>query len=321
MKPRLVVARQMPPSVGARIRAEFDAPFPDGADIDADTALAQLEETKAEAIMFTSNIKFTPEFVARLPARLKIAATCSVGYDHVNVAACKERGLIVTNTPKVLDECTADLAFLLMLGAARRAKEYGAIMNDGWRRGFGMGEMLGVRVWGKTLGILGMGGIGRAFAARARGFGMKVLYCNRSRLSPDLEQGATYFSSLDEMLPHCDFLSLHAPSTPETKKIINGHALALLPKGAILVNAARGALVEEEALIAALNSGHLAAAGLDVFDNEPAYDLRFRDIPSTYIFPHMGSATHETRKAMGYCCLDNIQAVLAGKPPLNPLWS
>ncbi len=321
MKPRLVVARQMPPSVGARIREEFDAPFPDGMDIDAETALAQLEETKAEALMFTSNIKMTPEFVARLPARLKIAATCSVGYDHVNVAACKERGLIVTNTPKVLDECTADLGFLLMLGAARRAKEYGAIMQDGWRRGFGMGEMLGVRVWGKTLGILGMGGIGRAFAARARGFGMKVLYCNRSRLPAELEQGATYFASLDEMLPHCDFLTIHAPSTPETKKIINAKALALLPKGAILVNSARGALVDEEALIEALTSGHLAAAGLDVFDNEPAYDLRFRDIPSAYIFPHMGSATHETRRAMGYCCLDNIQAVLAGKPPLNPLWS
>jgi len=321
MKPRLVVARQMPLSVGARIRAEFDAPSPDGADIDADTVLQQLEETKAEALMFTSNTKLTAEFVAKLPARLKIAATCSVGYDHVDVAACKARGLIVTNTPKVMDECTADLAFMLMLGAARRAKEYGMVMQDGWRRGMGMGEMLGIRAWGKTLGILGMGGIGRAFAARARGFGMKVLYCNRTRLPADLEQGATYFSSLAEMLPHCDFLSLHAPATAETKRIINAETLALLPKGAILVNAARGALVDENALIDALTSGHLAAAGLDVFDNEPAYDLRFRELPNAFIFPHMGSATNETRKAMGDCCLDNIQAVLAGRPPLNPLWS
>jgi lactate dehydrogenase-like 2-hydroxyacid dehydrogenase len=321
MKPRLVVARQMPPSVGARIREEFDCPYPDGLDCDADTALRLLEETKAEALIFTSNLKMNADLVARLPARLKIAATCSVGYDHVDVAAFKARGLIVTNTPKVLDECTADLAFTLMLGAARRVKELSAVMQDGWRRGFGMGEMLGVRVWGKTVGILGMGGIGRAFAARARGFGMKVVYCNRSRLSPELEQGATWFADLRDMLPQCDFLSLHAPATAETKKIINAETLALLPKGAIVINSARGALVDEEALIAALTNGHLTAAGLDVFDNEPAYDLRFRDLPNAFILPHMGSATNETRRAMGDCCLDNIQAVLAGRPPLNPLWS
>jgi len=320
MKPRLIVSRQMPSSVGDRIRQEFDCPFPDGQDMEPDTVLRLLEETQAEALMFTSHTKLTADFVARLPARLKIAATCSVGYDHVDVAACRARGLIVTNTPKVLDECTADLAFLLLLGAARRAKEYGVVMHNGWRQGMGMGENLGIRVWGKTLGILGMGGIGRAMAARARGFGMKVVYCNRNRLSPELEQGATYFANFADMLPHCDMLSLHAPATAETKRIINTQTLALLPKGAVFVNAARGALVDEDALIAALSSGHLAA-GLDVFDNEPAYDLRFRDLPNAFVTPHMGSATHETRKAMGDCCLDNIQAVLAGHAPLTPLWS
>ncbi len=321
MKPRLIVSRQMPSSVGDRIRAEFDCPHPDGRDMDAETTLALLEETKAEALMFTSHLKLTAEFIERLPARLKIAATCSVGTDHIDVNAARVRGLIVTNTPKVLDECTADLAFLLLLGAARRAREYNTVMERGWRQGMGMGEMLGIRVWGKTLGILGMGGIGRAMAARARGFGMKVLYCNRTRLPPELEQGATWFGDLRDMLPQCDMLSLHAPATPATQRIINAETLALLPKGAVLVNTARGALVDEGALLAALASGHLAAAGLDVFDNEPAYDLRFRDHPNVFFTPHMGSATHETRRAMGFCCLDNIQAVLQGQRPLTPLWS
>ncbi len=321
MKPRLIVSRQMPSSVGDRIAQEFDSPNPQGADISPDECLKLLEETQAPALMFTGSIKFTADYVAKLPASLKIAATCSVGYDHVDVAACKARGLIVTNTPKVLDECTADLSFLLMLGAARRAREYGVIMQDGWRRGIGMGEMLGVRVWGKTLGILGMGGIGRAMAARARGFGMKVVYCNRNRLPPELEQDATYYPTIEAMLPHCDMVSLHAPATAETKRIINATTIGLMKPGAILVNAARGALVDEDALVAALTSGHLAAAGLDVFDNEPAYDLRFRDIPSAFILPHMGSATHETRKAMGDCCIDNIHSVLSGNGPLTPLWT
>lgn len=320
MKPRLIVSRQMPSSVGARIRAEFESPTPDGRDMDAETTLALLEDSRAEALMFTSHLKLTADFIARLPARLKIAATCSVGSDHIDVAAAQARGLIVTNTPRVLDECTADLAFLLLLGAARRARDYTAVMERGWRQGMGMGEMLGIRVWGKTLGILGMGGIGRAMAARARGFGMTILYCNRNRLAPELEQGATWFASLDAMLPQCDMLSLHAPATPETRRIINAQRLALLPKGAVLINTARGALVDEDALLAALASGHLGAAGLDVFDNEPAYDLRFRDQPQVFLTPHMGSATHETRRAMGFCCLDNIQAVLAGRKPLTPLW-
>jgi hydroxypyruvate reductase len=321
MKPRLIVSRQMPSAVGERIRAEFDCPVPGGEDIDADTMLRLVAETRADALLFTSHIKLNTDVIAALPAHLKIAATCSVGFDHIDVAAAKARGLVITNTPEVLNECTADLAFMLLLNACRRGHEYEAVMRRGWRKGMGMGEMLGIRAWGKTLGILGLGGIGRAMAARGRGFGMQIVYCNRTRLPPALEHGATWFPKFEDMLPHCDFLSLHAPSGPETKGIINAHTLSLLPKGAVFVNAARGALVDEDALIEALQSGQLAAAGLDVFLNEPAHNLRFNMLQNVFLTPHMGSATTETRNAMGYRALDNIQAVLAGKPAIDPLWN
>lgn len=320
MKPRLIVSRQMPSDVGDRIRAEFDCPAPDGQDLDVETTLRLLAETKADALLFTSHLKLTADVIKALPDHVRVAATCSVGADHIDIEAARARGLPVTNTPEVLNECTADLAFMLLLCACRRGHEYEAVMRQGWRRGMGMGEMLGIRAWGKTLGILGMGGIGRAMAARGRGFGMKIVYCNRNRLAPEQELGATWFSRFEDMLPHCDFLSLHAPSTPATARIINAETLALLPKGAVLVNAARGGLVDEAALIAALTSGRLAAAGLDVFDGEPAFDLRFAELANVFLTPHMGSATHETRKAMGDRALDNIHAVLTGKPPIDPLW-
>lgn len=321
MKPRLIVSRQMPTAVGVRIRQEFDCPYPDGVDMDTETALRLLAETRADALLLTSHLKLNAELIAALPRHVRIAATCSVGYDHIDVPAARAAGLPVTNTPDVLNECTADLTFLLLLNAFRRGHEYETIMRAGWRRGFGMGEMLGLRVWGKTLGILGMGGIGRAVAARARGFGMRIVYCNRSRLPPELEQGAEYFSDFRAMLPHCDALTLHAPAGAETSGIMNAETFALLPRNAVFVNAARGALVNEDALVEALSSGQLFAAGLDVFNSEPAYDLRIGELQNVFLTPHMGSATIETRNAMGFRALDNIAAVLAGKSPIDPLWS
>ena len=320
MKPRLIVSRQMPPAVGARIAENFDCPYPDGRDMDAETVLAMLAETKADALLLTSHLKLTPDVLAHFPAHVRIAATCSVGYEHIDVAAAKARGLPVTNTPDVLTECTADLAFMLLLNACRRGHEYEAIMRAGWRQGFGMGEMMGVRVWGKTLGILGMGRIGQAMAARARGFGMRVIYCNNRRLPPEIEAGAEYFADFRAMLPHCDMLSLHAPAVPATARIMNAETFALLPRGAVFVNAARGGLVDEEALIDALQSGRLVAAGLDVFAAEPAFDMRLAALKNVFLTPHMGSATVETRNAMGFRALDNIEAVLAGRAPIDPLW-
>ena len=321
MKPKLIVSRQIPTAVAARIRAEFDCPYPDGRDMTADEVIAALAETQADALMLTSHLKFDAATIARVPPHVRIAATCSVGYEHIDVAAARARGLPVTNTPDVLTECTADLTFMLILAASRRAHEYEAIMRAGWRRGYGLGEMLGSRVWGKRLGILGLGRIGQAVAARARGFGMRVLYHNSRRLPAEQEHGAAYYSDFRSMLPHCDVLSLHAPAGAATARIMNAETFALLPQGAVFVNAARGGLVDEDALLAALTSGHLFAAGLDVFHNEPAFDPRFAALPNVFLTPHMGSATVETRTAMGMRALDNIAAVLAGRPAIDPLWN
>lgn len=175
--------------------------------------------------------------------------------------------------------------------------------------------MVGTEMTGKTLGIFGLGRVGQVVAERARGFGMNILYHNTRRRPEAEEKGAVYYEKLEDMLPHCQFLSLNAPSTPETRGIINAENLALLPDGAILVNTARGTLVDDDALIEGLKAGKPAAAGLDVFNNEPDIDPRYRDLPNTFLLPHIGSATHETRDAMGFRALDNLDAFFAGKEP------
>lgn len=322
MASRLVFAALMPRDVAARARAEFDAVVAEGEnDMTVDEVIAASHTHRAEAILFTNTLPLTAEAIERLPPSVRIGATSSVGYDHIDVAAAKARDMMVTNTPGVLTECTADFAFMMLLAAARRAYEYDRIMRAGWRYRIGQGDMLGVRVTGKTLGILGMGRIGRAMAQRARGFDMTVLYHSRNRLPPDQEQGARYFENFHEMLPHCDFLSLHAPANPITDKIVNAEALAKLKRGAVLVNVSRGGLVDEDALLDALKSGQLFGAGLDVFRSEPDYDMRFATLDNVILSPHIGSASVETRNAMGFRALDNIAAVLAGKRAIDPLWT
>ncbi len=322
MKHRLLLACLTTPGVVARVRGDFDAMVHEGpSDMTVPEMLAAATAHRADAILFTNTLPLDAAAVAGLPANVRAGATISVGYDHIDVAAAKARGLMVTNTPGVLDECTADHAMMLMLAAARRGAEYDRIMRQGWRRRIGQGELLGVRVTGKRVGILGMGRIGQAFARRARGFDMTVLYHSRTRLPPGLEQGATYYAGLHDMLPHCDFLSIHAPGGAATDKIVDARALALLPDGAVLVNVARGSLVDEDALFAALRSGKLFAAGLDVFRTEPDYDMRFAALDNVVLSPHMGSASMETRDAMGFRALDNLTEVLSGGPAIDPLWT
>ena len=322
MRPRLVVSALLPAAVADRARAEFDALVHDGADdMTQAEAIAAVRAHRAEGLVLVNTLRLDAATIAALPAALRVAATCSVGFDHIDTGAARARGLIVTNTPGVLDDCTADFAFMMLLAAARRAHEYDDIMRAGWRRRIGQGDLLGVRVSGRTIGLLGMGRIGQAMARRARGFDMRVLYHARNRLPPALEQGATWFADLREMLPQCDFLSLHAPATAATDRIVNAETLALLPRGAVLVNVARGGLVDEDALYDALTSGQLFAAGLDVFRAEPAFDLRFATLPNVILSPHIGSGSVETRNAMGFRALDNIAAVLAGRGPIDPLWS
>jgi lactate dehydrogenase-like 2-hydroxyacid dehydrogenase len=322
MKPRLVLACLMPSDVILRAREEFDTLVVSG---NSDMTGAEVAEAtakhRADAVMFTNTLPLNAELISGLPDTVKVGATSSVGFDHIDVAAAKKRGLIVTNTPGVLTECTADHAIMMLLAAARRGFEYDRIMRQGWRYRIGQGDLLGVRVTGKTLGILGMGRIGRAMAQRARGFDMKIVYHGRNRLPTHLENGATFFPEFHAMLPHCQFLSVHAPAGPATDKIIDTRALSLLPDGAVFVNVSRGGLVDEDALLFALTSGKLFAAGLDVFRSEPDFESRFANLDNVILSPHVGSASRETRNAMGFRALDNIAAVLSGNAPTDPIWS
>lgn len=312
---RLLVARRVPPAVARRARAEHDAVLAE-ADLDAEGAIAEMARIGAEALFTGPKVRLTAEHAARLPPTLRVIANATAGVDHMDVAAARARGIAVTNAPDVLTECTADLAFLHILAACRRAREYGRIMEEGWRRPTGMPDNLGLRAAGRTLGIVGMGRIGRAVAARAQGFGMPVLYHNRRRLDPALEQGARFLPSLEALLGEADIVSLHLPGGQGT--LMGEAEFARMKPGSVFVNTARGSLVDEGALLAALASGRLFAAGLDVFRDEPAYDLRLRDNPRIFLTPHVASATVETRDAMGFCALDNIAAVLAGHAPPNP---
>lgn len=270
---------------------------------------------EVDAILPCHSEVFSADVVAALSKRVKIIANHSVGVDHCDLEALKAKGIVVTNTPDVLSEATAEIALLLMLGAARRASESDRLVRSGGWDSWGATFMVGAQMTNKRLGIVGMGRVGRALMKLVKGFDMEIHYYNRSRLSPELEQGATYHSSINDVLEVSDFLSLHCPATPETVGLINKERLALMPKGAILVNTARGSLIDEGALIDALATGQIAAAGLDVFVNEPGGNSAFFELDNVFLFPHIGSATKETRDAMGMRALDNLDAFFAGKEP------
>lgn len=274
---------------------------------------------KADGMIPCHSEQFSADVVARLDPRLKIVANHSVGTDHCDLDALAARGIMVTNTPDVLSDATAEIAMLLMLGAARHAVAADRLVRSGNWTSWSPAFMVGTQVSGARVGIVGMGRVGCAFARMARGFGMDIHYYNRTRLSPEDEAGATYHDSLDDLLPLSDFLSLHCPATPETTNLLNADTLAQLPKGAIVVNTARGALVDEAALIAALDSGHIAAAGLDCFVTEPGGNPAFAAYDNVFMMPHVGSATVRTRDAMGFRALDNLDAFFRGDQPGDAL--
>lgn len=311
-RPKILVTRRMPAAVTKRAQRDYDAVLNEEDRIMSADELVAAAEGQA-GIFCASSEKFTPEVIARLPESVRIIATYSVGYEHLNIDAAKSRGITVTNTPDVLTDATADIAMLCLLGAARRASEADRLVRNGEWTGWHTGMMLGVHLGGKRLGVYGMGRIGRAVAQRARGFGMVIHYHNRSRLTPELEQGAVYHARVEDLLPQCDFLSINAPSTPDTVKFLNAERIALLPDGAVVANTARGNMVDDDALIAALRSGKVGAAGLDVFDGEPNLDRRYLELDNTLLLPHIGSASDVTRDDMGFCCLDNLDAFFAGR--------
>jgi glyoxylate reductase len=256
--------------------------------------------------------------MAALPDSVRAVLTLSVGTDHLDLAAAKARGIAVLSTPDVLTDATAEAALLLLLGAARGAHSAAAAMRRGeWRRFVPTG-FIGKDVTGARLGIYGMGRIGRAVARNARGFGMTIHYHNRSRLGAAQENGANYHADARSLLEASDFLVLAAPSTPETRGFLDADAIAALPDGAVVVNIGRGNLLVDEALIAALRSGKLFAAGLDVHNGEPlSIDPRYFDLPNAFPLPHIGSATRNSRTAMGMIVLDGLDALLAGREPVN----
>jgi glyoxylate reductase len=295
------------------------APFLNEDDVGLNAEELVRRAAGCRAILCTPTEKMDAATIATLPEEVEILATFSVGFEHIDLEAATKRGLIVTNTPDVLTNATADVALLLILAAARRAYEGERLVREnnwvGWKPEF----MLGTEVTGKRLGILGMGRIGEAVAKRARGFDMTIHYNKRQRLPADQEQGAIFHETPEDMLPYCDFLSIHCPATPETHHLINAERLAMMPDGAIVVNTARGTIVDDEALIDSLKSGKIAAAGLDVFEGEPNINPRYRDLPNTFLLPHIGSATIETRNAMGFKCLDNLDAYFKGNEPPDRL--
>ena len=314
-KPRVLATRHFPSDVEARLSASFDARLnPEDKLFDGPGLIKASEGF--DGIMCAAGDPLNADTIAKLPASVKMIATFSVGYEHVDVAAAAKRNIKVSNTPDVLTDATADIAMLCLLGAARRAHEGTTMLRThGWI-GWEPTQLMGVHVTGKRLGILGMGRIGQAMADRARAFRMTIHYSNRTRLSPELEKGAIFYANPDDMLPHCDFLSINAPMTPTTRKWVNAERIARLPKGAIVVNTARGGVVDDEALIAALKSGHLFAAGIDVFDGEPRIHQGYYELENAFLLPHMGSATVDTRNAMGFKALDNLEAfLLRGQTP------
>jgi lactate dehydrogenase-like 2-hydroxyacid dehydrogenase len=311
----VLVTRKLPPAVEDRLRRDYEPRFNADDRLYATDELISLAQG-ADVIIPCHTEKLSAEVIARLPASIKAIVCFSVGTDHVDLASAKARNIIVTNTPDVLADATAEIAMLLMLGAARRASEGERLIRAGKWNTWSPAFMVGRQLTGKRLGIVGMGRVGQVTAQRARGFEMTILYSNRSRLAPELEKGATYYETVEAMLPHCDFLALHCPATPETHHLLNAKRIALLPDGAIVVNTARGSVVDDDALVSALRSGKLAAAGLDVFNGEPDnIHAGYRELENTFLLPHIGSATFETRDAMGFRALDNLDAIASGRKP------
>jgi glyoxylate reductase len=308
----------MLPGDAPRILAEKHQVVQDDAGI-ASTAFDGCAD-RVEAIVALLTDRIDAALLERCP-RLRVVANVAVGVDNVDLAACKARGVVVTNTPDVLTEATADLAFGLLVAAARRIVEGDRVLRSGGFTGWTPTFMLGTRVHGATLGIVGLGRIGRALARRARGFGMHVLYTQRKPLDPPIERalGATHVASLDEMLSHADFVSIHCPLTEDTRGLFSADRLARMKTGSVLVNTARGPIVDEAALAHALEHGPLAAAGLDVYEHEPRVHPALLARPNVVLAPHIGSADRITREAMASTAITNAARVLAGEAALTPV--
>lgn len=314
-RPKILATYPMPARVVEKLRSFADLTVLDG-ETDPQRVLDRC--LGMDALICTLMTKVSADFVARLPESVRILATYSVGYDHVDLKAVGARGLPFINTPDVLTEATADIAWLLLLGAARRGWEAQSMLREGRWIGWEPTQLVGADVYGKTLGVLGFGRIGRAVARRAAGFGMKVLTFQRRPGSGEpLPDHVELRGSLDEVLAESDFVSLHLPLSEQTSGWLNAARIATMRRGAIVVNTARGGLIDEAALADALGSGQIGAAGLDVFVGEPNVSETILAAPNTYLLPHVGSATSSARDGMGLSLASDLEAFFAGRPMVS----
>lgn len=320
-KPKVIVTRKWPAEVETKLKALYDVQLNES---DKPMTLEQLKEAMktADAVLPTVTDPISSEVLNADPLRTKFLGNFGVGFNHIDIETAKARGITVTNTPEVLTDCTADIAMLLMLMVARRGAEGDRhVRNQEWT-GWRPTHMLGTKVTGKTLGLIGMGRIAQAMAKKAHhGFGMKILFTDPNpparAVIDDLQ--AIQCSSAEEVLKNSDFVSLHCPGGKATYHLLNSERLTMMKPSAYLINTARGDVVDNQALIKALKNGTIAGAGLDVFEGEPNIDNGFLDLKNAVLLPHLGSATAETRVAMGNRVMENLEAFFAGKPPRDKI--
>lgn len=317
-KPVLWITRKLSDATQERAARDYDVILNPEDRVFSGEEIVEMS-AKVDAILPCHSEIFSADVVQRLSDRIRIIANHSVGVDHCDLPALKARAITVTNTPDVLSDATAEIALLLMLGAARRASEGDRLVRSGQWKSWSPSFMVGIQTTGKKFGIIGMGRVGLAVRKIVSGLGMQVHYSNRRRLPAESEHGAIYHDSVEDLLGAVDIVSLNCPSTPQTLNLMDARRLSLMKKGAILVNTARGNLIDEAALVVALKSGHLFAAGLDVFKTEPGGNPELAKLDNVFLLPHIGSATRETRDAMGFRALDNLDAFFAGKEPHDRL--
>ena len=315
-RPSISVTRQLLPSVEERMAQLFDARFnTDDEPMNRDALVAAMAD--CDVLVPTVTDVIDADLIAAAPPRLKLIANYGAGVNHIDLAAAKAKGILVTNTPGVFTDDTADLTMALILNVPRRLGEGQRMMRSGEWQGWRPTGMLGHRIGGKTLGIIGFGRIGEAVAMRAKAFGMDVIYNKRNRLpaSVEAELGVTFEPDLDRLMMRADIISLHCPLTAETDKIINADRIAMMKPDAYIINSSRGELIDEDALIEALQAGRIGGAGLDVYAHEPAIDPRLLAVPNVMLLPHLGSATFEGREASGERVITNMRVWADGHRP------
>ena len=302
---KIFITRKLPKPNEKRISKIWDAKLNSEDKVHSQNELIELSRD-CDGILCSIVDKFDAETINKLSDKVKIISNFAVGFGNIDIKAAKKKNIIVTNTPDVLTDATAEIAILLLLGAARRATEgrkWVDKKNWSWSADFLMGKQL----TGKPLGILGMGRIGQAVAERAKSFGMKINYYNRKKLSSNLEKGAIYHESLNSLISVSDFFSINCPTTKETNKIINKKTLSYFPNGVVIINSARGDMIDDEAMINELKSGKVFALGLDVYNGEPDIHQQYLKLDNVFILPHLGSATEKTRFAMADLAISNIE--------------